>query len=236
MAKSIEYKDLNLSNVLLGYVKVKEAAVRYGMKAGVSDKFKGDEFEYGASLFLTKAEANKFKKAVPNTKKKLNPMDADEVREALKLDADFELAEENYWRLNVNVPKFRLNRKTEEVYEADKPRIFIKEGGKAVEITNTRLVSNGSVANVKLNIMSYDSPIDGKPMQKVGFGKPAMFVTSFIEYQSGGSNIDSSDEMFEGMDVELEPEEAKVKAEAAEVDKLATASDTPFDDDDDLEF
>lgn len=235
MAMKPTFHDCTLQDVLLGYVKIKEPGIRYGMSANSFDKFEGDQFEYGVQLYLTKAEAAKLKKSAPKMKKKLTPVEADEVKERLKLDEDVELDEAMYYRINIAQPFVKKNQKGE-VYNTKQPRIFARTSGGKQEITNSTLVANGSIANVKLGIMTYESPIDGKETQKLLLGQPAcLFVTNLIEYKKTGAAVSNDDDLFGDAGGDIIEEDASVEKPSTEAIKEVRKDDKTVDVDTDFD-
>jgi hypothetical protein len=192
-----------LENVVLAYVKVAEATQKYQSK----------DLEYVIDCIVDKPTAKTWNKAFP--KQKAKELDADEFKTKYKMDNPFDGDEVYVIKLK------KAATKDGEVFdEKYRPKVLLDmNDGERVEITTSRLVSNGSKGKVSYRINTND------------FGTFAQLQNilikedDFIEYKSSGFEPGSE---FDGKAVsKVEPENeaaTKARAKKAEAEKKPAES------------
>jgi hypothetical protein len=197
MAEAAKAKVGVLENVFLAYVKVAEPTQKYQSK----------DMEYVVDCIVDKATAKSWNKQFP--KQKAKEFEADEFKTKFKMDNPFDGDEVYVIKLK------KAATKDGEAYdEKYRPKVLLDTNdGERVEITTSRLVSNGSKAKVSYRINNNDFGTFGQ-LQNI-----LIKEDDFIEYKSSGGAAGSE---FDGKPVsKVEPEnEAATKARA----KKASAS------------
>lgn len=132
-----------LENVTFAYVKVAESDFKYGSNV---DK------EYSVDCIVDKATAKKFKKQFP--KQSVKEIDNDEFVTKYKIDAPFPEQEEQFV-LKLKKPHIKNGKEMDAKY---RPKAFIyRDDGKTlVDITVSKLASNGSKGKVRYRVSTND--------------------------------------------------------------------------------
>lgn len=136
-------------------------------------KYESDETEWKVSLVVDKKQAKEWNKRF--SKQKAKEIDNAEFESIYKIQPPFSEQDEQY------VLKISQNTHTADGKEMYQPRVYEDIGANnVVEITNTKLVGNGSKGSVGYTVVE----------NKFGtFAKlNALLVTDLIEYQKTGSN------------------------------------------------
>lgn len=136
-------------------------------------KYESDETEWKVSLVVDKKQAKEWNKRF--SKQKAKEIDNAEFESIYKIATPFSEQDEQY------VLKISQNTHTADGKEMYQPRVYEDIGANnVVEITNTKLVGNGSKGSVSYTVVE----------NKFGtFAKlNALLVTDLIEYQKTGSN------------------------------------------------
>lgn len=154
-----------LENVTFAYAKIAESDFKYGSNV---DK------EYSIDCIVDKATAKKFKKQFP--KQSVKEFDNDEFVQKYKMEVPFPEQDE---QMIIKLKKPAVKGGKEMPY---RPRSFIyaDDGKTLVDITTSRLASNGSKGKVRYRVTSND------------FGTFAqldsVLFETFIEYKKGGGD------------------------------------------------
>lgn len=136
-------------------------------------KYESDETEWKVSLVVDKKQAKEWNKRF--SKQKAKEIDNAEFENIYKIQPPFVEQDEQY------VVKISQNTHTADGKAMYQPRVYEDIGGNnVVEITNTKLVGNGSKGSVCYTVVE----------NKFGtFAKlNALLVTDLIEYQKVGGN------------------------------------------------
>lgn len=136
-------------------------------------KYESDSTEWKVSLVVDKKQAKEWNKRF--SKQKAKEIDNTEFESIYKIATPFAEQDEQY------VIKISQNTHTSDGKEMYQPKVFEDIGGNnVVEITNTKLVANGSKGSVSYVVVE----------NKFGtFAKlNALLVTDLIEYTKAGSN------------------------------------------------
>lgn len=156
-----------INDVVFCYTKIQEPTFKYGSK---TDK------EYSVDVVVDKATAKAWKKKFP--KNSVKELDNDEFARIFKIDPPYK-GDEQY----VLKVKARAQNKDGDPipYEWNtRPKVFVPEGDAVVDVTMSKLVSNGSKGDVAFSISNGDF---GTFPQLTG-----ILVTNLIEYVSSGGN------------------------------------------------
>lgn len=154
-----------LSNVTFAYIKI----------AQPGKKYQSDETEYSVNAIVSKADAKAWAKQFP--KQKAKEVDNEDFQEVYKMAPVFKDQDEQYILKFSKPTHFKDGKALPEKF---KPRVLIKDiDGKLLDITATKLVSNGSTGAI-----SYD-------VNENSFGTFAklkdILVTDLIEYVAADS-------------------------------------------------
>jgi len=136
-------------------------------------KYESDETEWKVSLVIDKKQAKEWNKRF--SKQKAKEIDNAEFENVYKITPPVDGQDEQY------VIKISQNTHTSDGKEMYQPKVYQDIGANnVVEITNTKLVGNGSLGSVSYTVVE----------NKFGtFAKlNALLVTDLIEYQKTGSN------------------------------------------------
>ena len=136
-------------------------------------KYESDETEWKVSLVVDKKQAKEWNKRF--SKQKAKEIDNAEFESIYKIQPPFSEQDEQY------VLKISQNTHTADGKAMYQPKAYEDIGANnVVEITNTKLVGNGSLGSVSYTVVE----------NKFGtFAKlNALLVTDLIEYQKAGSN------------------------------------------------
>lgn len=199
-----------LSNVVLAYAKLAEP----------TKKYQSEDLVYEVDCIVEKAVAKAWSKQF--AKQKAKEYDREDFEAKFKMDAPFEGDE-------IYVIKMRkAATKDGEVFdEKYRPKVLLDtKDGERVEITTSRLISNGSRAKVSYRITENQFGVFGQ------LNNVLMDEDGFKEYVSSGGGAAGS-EFGDSKPVRAEPpKESATKARAAKEDKpvKAKAVEQSFDD------
>lgn len=153
-----------LSNVVLAYAKLAEP----------STKYQSTDLEYSVDCVVDKATAKAWSKQF--TKQKAKEYDKEEFESKFKMDAPFD-GDEVY----VIKMKKAATKNGEAFDEKYRPKVLLDtKAGDRLDITTSRLISNGSKAQVSYRITENDFGIFGQ------LNNVLMNESGFIEYVSSG--------------------------------------------------
>lgn len=158
-----------LENVVLAYAKIAEPTTKYQSK----------DLEYVVDCIVDKATAKAWNKSFP--KQKAKELEADEFQEKYKMDNPFGGDEVYIIKMK------KAASKDGEMYdEKFRPRVLLDTAdGERVDITTSRLISNGSKAKVSYRITENSFGIFGQ------LNNILMDEDGFIEYVSKGGGAGS---------------------------------------------
>lgn len=183
-----------LENVIFAYAKLAEP----------TKKYQSEDLLYEVDCIVDKAVAKAWNKQFP--KQKAKEIDAEDFVEKFKMDAPYEGDE-------IYIIKLRKPAtKDGEVYdEKYRPKVLVDmNDGKRVDVTTSRLLSNGTKGKVSYRITSNDFGTFGQ------LNNLLIEEDNFIEYKSSGGGAGS--EFGDGKKV-TETEEAKDSATKARANK-----------------
>lgn len=198
-----------LENVTFAYAKIAESDMKYGSKV---DK------EYSIDCIVDKATAKKFKKQFP--KQSVKEFDNEEFEQKYKIAPPFADQDEQYV-IKLKKPHIRDGK---EMPYRPKAFIYADDGKTLIDITVSKLASNGSKGKVRYRVTTNDfgtfSQLD------------SVLFEYFIEYKKDGGNNSPF-----GIPVAKVEEENKAatqarasspKKEEAVVEQEDGGSDVPF--------
>lgn len=186
-----------LNNVVLAYAKLAEAATKY----------QSTDLEYAVDCIVDKATAKAWNKQF--SKQKAKEFDREDFEKKFKMEAPFE-GDEIY----VIKMKKAATKNGEAFDEKYRPQVLLDtKEGERVNITTSRLISNGSVAKVSYRITSNDFGVFGQ------LNNILMDEAGFKEYVSTGGSAGS--EFGDNKPVRQEParKEATKARASKEVEK-----------------
>lgn len=156
-----------LENVTFAYAKLAESDFKYGSKV---DK------EYSIDCVVSKADAKAFKKKFP--KQSVKEFDNSEFEEKFKIAAPFPDQDEQYV-LKLKKPHIK-DGKEQDVRFRPKAFIYAEDGKSLVDITVSKLASNGSKGKVRYRVTTNDfgtfSQLD------------SVLFEHFVEYKKEGAS------------------------------------------------
>lgn len=193
-----------LKNVVLAYAKIAEP----------SKKYKSEDLEYSVDCIIDKATAKVWNKQFP--KKKATAYEVDEFEEKFKLSNPYPDEDEVY------VVKLKKGATKDGVaFDAKfRPKVFLEDDEERVDITVSRLIANGTIADVSWRGMTNDFGYFPQ------LNNIRIFKENFKEYISKGGT--SSGDEFDDEDspkkpVKTEPEnENATKARAKKAEEKPT--------------
>lgn len=200
-----------LENVTFAYAKIAESDFKYGSKV---DK------EFSIDCIVDKATAKKFKKQFP--KQSVKEFDNEEFEQKYKIAPPFPDQDEQYV-IKLKKPHIREGK---EMPYRPKAFIYAEDGSSLIDITVSKLASNGSKGKVRYRVTTNDfgtfSQLD------------SVLFEHFIEYKKDGGGSNSPF----GIPVAKVEEENKAatqarasspkKEEEAAVEQEDDGSDVPF--------
>lgn len=204
-----------LDNVIFAYAKLAEP----------TKKYQSEDTLYEVDCIVTKAVAKAFNKEF--AKQKAKELDREDFEAKYKMEAPYEGDE-------IYVIKLRKPAsKDGEVYdEKYRPKVLLDTEDGRVDITTSRLISNGSKGKVSYRITSNDFGTFAQ------LNNILMDEDGFIEYKSSGGGAAGS-EFGDSKPVKVEPareEVTKARAKKEEVaEKPVKKSKPPVDDDGDAD-
>jgi len=193
-----------LDNVVLAYAKVAET----------SKKYQSEDLEYSVDCIVEKAVAKAWNKQFP--KQKAKELDAEDFTKKFKMEPPFSGDEVFIIKMK------KAATKGDTVYdEKYRPKVLLDmKNGERVDITTSRLISNGSKARVSYRITENSFGIFGQ------LNNILMDEDGFVEYVSQGAGNGS--EFGDSKPVTVEPSRKEVTQ--ARADKPVKATKPPIDD------
>lgn len=188
-----------LDNVVLAYAKIAEP----------TKKYESNDTTYEVDCIVEKSVAKAWSKQF--TKQKAKEYDKDEFESKFKMSAPFEGDE-------VYVIKMRkaASKDGELFDEKFRPKVYLDmNDGERLEITTSRLISNGSKAKVSYRITDNSFGVFGQ------LNNILMDEDGFVEYKSSGGGMGSEFGSAKQVKVEASREEATKARSSKEVVKKA---------------
>jgi hypothetical protein len=169
MADKNQYGVLN--NVVLAYAKIGEPV----------KKFQSEDLVYEVDCIVDKATAKAFNKQF--AKQKAKEFDAEEFQQKFKMEPPF--GGEEVYVIKMRKPASKDGEMYDEKY---RPRVLLDtKDGERVEITTSRLISNGSKAKVSYRITENSFGTFAQ------LNNILMDEDGFIEYKSSGGGVAGSE-------------------------------------------
>ena len=164
--------DNTISNVTFFWTKIQKPSLKYQSQT---------EKEFVVDVLVDKATAKAFGKEFP--KQKAKEFDKDELLEALSIDSAPYEADE-YFKIRMKKKANYKDRETGELVNTPEqycPKVFLAdEDGLLEDVTQTRLIGNGSVGAIQYDVNSNDY---GKFAQLKGIRVDNLVV---VEAKQGG--------------------------------------------------
>ena len=153
-----------IENVTFLYTKIQKPVLKYGSTT---------DTEWSVNCVISKADAKAWKKEFP--KNKVKEYDNDEFKEKFSVEPPFQSQEEQFV-INVKKDCVKGEWVTPEKY---RPRVIEEvKGGENIDITFTKLVSNGSKGKVSYTLREVKDEVFPQ--------LSAILVQDLIEYVSAG--------------------------------------------------
>lgn len=208
MADKNQYGVLN--NVVLAYAKIAEPVKKY----------QSEDLVYEVDCIVDKATAKAWNKQF--SKQKAKELDAEEFTEKFKMDPPF--GGEEVFVIKMRKPASKDGEMYDEKY---RPKVLLDTAdGERVDITQSRLISNGSKAKVSYRITENSFGTFGQ------LNNILMDEEGFIEYKSSGGGAAGS-EFGDAKPVKVEA--AREEATKARANKVKDAPKQPEAEGDDLD-